>query len=335
MTHALHNSLVRILNGAGKPVGVGFLAAPQVIVTCAHVIEQAVGDSTEVTFDFPLLAPAEHCSGRVLIREDAADIAAIEPRSLPRGVAPVRLVQSADLWGHPFRAFGCPAGYDGGVWASGVLRDRTAEGWLHIEDTKETGFAVQPGFSGGPVWDERLEGVVGMVVAAERSPQVKAAFCVPVSALLQTLPMLAERAMPPNPYRGLHYFREQDAALFFGREAFSERLLQAVTGRPLTAVVGASGAGKSSVVFAGLLVYCLESLDNPGLDLFSLRLDPASLTERHEPDLLGGLTAIHARTVEGRPLKFIPYFLWGNRGASGMTVWVRLPERPSAPEAAR
>lgn len=108
MTHALHNSLVRILGADGAPVGVGFLAAPQVIVTCAHVVQQAAGDSAEVTFDFPLLAPAERRSGRVVIRDEAADLAAIEPLSLPRGAAPVRLVQSDDLWGHPFRAFGCP-----------------------------------------------------------------------------------------------------------------------------------------------------------------------------------------------------------------------------------
>ena len=49
-------------------------------------------------------------------------------------------------------------------------------------------------------------------------------------------------------------FREQDASFFFGRESFTERLVEAVTERTLTvAVVGPSGSGKSSIVFAGLL----------------------------------------------------------------------------------
>jgi signal transduction histidine kinase len=57
----------------------------------------------------------------------------------------------------------------------------------------------------------------------------------------------------PNPYRGLLAFREQDAPVFFGREAFTHELERAVRDQPLVAVVGPSGSGKSSVVFAGLL----------------------------------------------------------------------------------
>jgi formylglycine-generating enzyme required for sulfatase activity/KaiC/GvpD/RAD55 family RecA-like ATPase len=55
------------------------------------------------------------------------------------------------------------------------------------------------------------------------------------------------------PFRGLSYFREEDAAFFFGREEFSERLAQEVCCKSLVAVVGASGCGKSSAVRAGLL----------------------------------------------------------------------------------
>ena len=55
------------------------------------------------------------------------------------------------------------------------------------------------------------------------------------------------------PYRGLSAFREQDAPLFFGREAFSQILAAQVQQEGLVAVVGPSGSGKSSVVFAGLV----------------------------------------------------------------------------------
>ena len=59
--------------------------------------------------------------------------------------------------------------------------------------------------------------------------------------------------IPPCPYRGLFAFREEDADLFFGREKFVEDLFAAVNRKPIVAVVGASGSGKSSVVFAGLV----------------------------------------------------------------------------------
>ena len=59
--------------------------------------------------------------------------------------------------------------------------------------------------------------------------------------------------IPPCPYRGLFAFKEEDAELFCGREEFAANLMTAVKSKPLVAVVGASGSGKSSVVFAGLV----------------------------------------------------------------------------------
>jgi hypothetical protein len=50
----------------------------------------------------------------------------------------------------------------------------------------------------------------------------------------------------------LYAFQEIDASNFFGREEFTRQLLDAVQQEPLIAVLGPSGSGKSSVVFAGL-----------------------------------------------------------------------------------
>jgi hypothetical protein len=55
------------------------------------------------------------------------------------------------------------------------------------------------------------------------------------------------------PYRALAAFREADASFFFGREAFTELLVEAVAAAPMVGVIGPSGSGKSSVVFAGLV----------------------------------------------------------------------------------
>ena len=66
-------------------------------------------------------------------------------------------------------------------------------------------------------------------------------------------PLFEELAEAVRPYLGLRAFREEDAAFFFGREAFTERLVEAVERTPFLAVVGPSGSGKSSVGQAGLI----------------------------------------------------------------------------------
>jgi uncharacterized protein len=76
----------------------------------------------------------------------------------------------------------------------------------------------------------------------------------------------------------------------------------------------------------GPLVYCLESVDHPTVDIFTAQLDASSLREEFVPDLLGGCVVIHGQTMDRKPLKFIPYFLWANRGASQMTVWINVKQ---------
>jgi WD40 repeat protein len=70
------------------------------------------------------------------------------------------------------------------------------------------------------------------------------------------------KAGPPNaisPYRGLDAFREEDSAFFFGRGRADDpkspigELVDKVRDHPFVMVVGRSGSGKSSLVYAGLL----------------------------------------------------------------------------------
>ena len=64
-------------------------------------------------------------------------------------------------------------------------------------------------------------------------------------------------AVTGSPYRGLAAFEEQDAALFFGREAATgqvlDRMSRHLAGAGLLVVSGVSGAGKSSLLRAGVL----------------------------------------------------------------------------------
>ena len=56
-----------------------------------------------------------------------------------------------------------------------------------------------------------------------------------------------------SPFMGLSYFHEKDKEFFFGREKFTEELLKAIDEKPIVALAGASGSGKSSVVHAGVI----------------------------------------------------------------------------------
>jgi WD40 repeat protein len=270
--HPLQAAIVRIRADGDQIAGVGFLAAERHVLTCAHVVAQALGvpeDAPDppvgtVRLDFPLLHPDKVVKGHVVrwlpVRcgagpapTDGEDIAVLEmDEPPPDGACPAPVVAAEDLWGHNFRAFGFPVGYDDGVWTPGVLRDRLANGWVQIEDINEIGYFVAPGFSGGPIWDDAERAVVGMAVSADGREQLRAAFAIPTPLLLRAWPALDPLARPPCPYRGLLAFREEDARFFFGREAFTEQLAAAVAKRSLVTVIGSSGSGKSSVVFAGL-----------------------------------------------------------------------------------
>jgi signal transduction histidine kinase len=263
MTLSLNSAIVRIRDGEGYVVGAGFLVGDDQVLTCAHVLDDALGrprGSSErpvdhFQLDFPLVASDRQLDARVACWKPTQDVAGLELiQAPPAGARSVRLVQANDPWGNAFRAFGFPRGYENGVWASGRILEREATGWLQIEVVNQTGYFVAPGFSGGPVWAQTPDGVVGITVAADTTPGCRAAFIIPTKQLVAAWPELETWTIPVCPYRGLLAFREQDALFFFGREVLTERLLEAVQGpSPAVAVVGPSGSGKSSVVSAGLL----------------------------------------------------------------------------------
>jgi WD40 repeat protein/transcriptional regulator with XRE-family HTH domain len=90
----------------------------------------------------------------------------------------------------------------------------------------------------------------------ENEPELAARFLV----LARTARQEDTPAAGFAPYKGLLFFDQADADLFFGREALTAHLVERVTDLALDAssrflaVVGASGSGKSSLVRAGLAV---------------------------------------------------------------------------------
>ena len=105
-----------------------------------------------------------------------------------------------------------------------------------------TNGSIETTISGG-----RIQGVAGAgTVHIENFTIYNRAVEEPAAADAALIPIA------PCPYPGLAYFGPGDADLFFGRDTAIARLAEAVGRQSLTALVGASGSGKSSVVLAGL-----------------------------------------------------------------------------------
>lgn len=96
----------------------------------------------------------------------------------------------------------------------------------------------------------------------------------------------------------------------------------------------------------GPLVYCVEALDNKGVDVFDIVLFPDTEFSPHfKPDLLGGVVLLRGKALlrdksdwkerlyrvyreeqktKSEPLRItaIPYFAWANREPGKMLVWI-------------
>jgi len=69
----------------------------------------------------------------------------------------------------------------------------------------------------------------------------------------------------------------------------------------------------------GPLVYCLESSDNPEINLYDLKIDPSTL-KVEQSELFGGIIVIKGKLIDSTEFTAIPYSYWANRGDSKMNV---------------
>lgn len=300
-------SIARILDGSGMVVGAGFLVAPDVVATCAHVVNVALDrDPADermprglLPIDFPMSEqpgePPTTVIARVSrwspIRDDGTgDVALLRLAAVRPGARVPPLRGSGDLWNHRFRVLGFPADMVDGVWATGRIRGMQGTGWLQMQGAA-TDQGIDEGYSGSPVWDSTIGAVVGMTVARARDRATTTAYVLPMAQILGLDPELL-----PCPYRGLAPFEEEHAKFFHGRGDDVERLVAAAVRHPIVAVAGRSGTGKSSLVRAGLLpllrrdgTAVVECRTAPGMAASealalalteALKLDPDTLAQR-------------------------------------------------------
>jgi len=245
-------------------------------MTCAHVVNAALGRDARcaerpdavLRLDLPLagvagaeaelvewhppVAPDQRDAGR------PSDIAVLRLKTATTAPA-ARLAQDRAAWGREFRTFGFPV--KDGQPADAETMEADAGGWVHFRPTRDYGHLIKPGFSGAPAIAADDNTVLGMIVAVQRGDDSRVAYGEPIRRLQMAWPLLA------RPYKGLARFDPGDADFFFGREVLIEDLLGRIARDPVTLIVGASGGGKSSLVYGGVL----PKLDSAAWNVASFR----------------------------------------------------------------
>lgn len=266
--------VARILAKDGEVAGTGFLLTPSHLITCAHVVCDAlafkerthVGKPEELLeVDFPLNKAATASVTASVVHwepmrpsdtfEQLEDIAILElaaPVDWDRDIqtlyqesAPARPNQRFDAIG-----FGRSRGY----WVSGTTRGAVSGGWIHLDSERE----VIPGCSGGPVFDENHQQVLGMLVARERDE--KLAYMRPLQALLE-FPVVEQALVPIKAAVIQRQFSRTPASLV-------KELIRTIDRKPQLARINAEvmpvqGSSEKASANSRCMVFeCVED-DNP------------------------------------------------------------------------
>ena len=242
-------------------------------MTCAHVVAQSLDaeysletppSRGRVRLDFPFLAP-----GRVLTAEARADAwqpaagygngdvagLVLDDRE-PTGASPLALTRGGDVSGHDFLAYGYRSFVSGDMptWVPGRIIGRTEGGWLQLGVGELTGgLRIRQGFSGTPVWDVQNGQVVGLVTGGSRGQSEWLGYAVSGETIFQVWEELRESFRRACPFRGLMPYESADRDVFFGRTELGLEAAHQIAGSEHTVVVGASGAGKTSLLNAAVI----------------------------------------------------------------------------------
>jgi S1-C subfamily serine protease len=174
----------------GKHKGAGVLVAEGYVLTCAHVLVKTNQQPDTVELDFPLLPhPSGKLSGNVVYWDWDKDIAGVQLLSPAPGEAqPLPFPASSYYTNDAFRVYGFPEKNATGGWAEGRVIGETAGNLVQIQGESAEGYAIEPGFSGAPVWDTTLDGVIGLARLQDKErPLYKVGYLIPYCVLVPAL----------------------------------------------------------------------------------------------------------------------------------------------------
>lgn len=213
------------IKGSGGFVGCGFAISPRYILTCAHVVNAALGTPTngrerwpESTIEvvFPYHPDAKPLKARVVYWKPQKfeqipstkidieeDIAGLELLEIEPQVSPIE-VRSASS-DQAFRTFGYPKKTLYGGVAEGKIQAELPCGWFQLDGTCPEGLWAEPGYSGSAIWHKKDKGddqddcVYGMMVARRVDDKTKIAYMIPSEGLENAISHLRLLEQLPQP----------------------------------------------------------------------------------------------------------------------------------------
>ena len=229
MLYGRNAAIARILSSVdGAHVGMGIVIGPRRVLTCAHVVNQALGlddDSTLrprelLLLEFPLHAVHTSRMASVSVWHPMSnagkpgDVAVLTLGERERdidlaiGTASFASVKGRSTDGDPLSVYGILGGERTGEHVNARFIGFARASLAQVESTGEKGRLIRPGFSGAAVFDEREQAAVGMAQSIkvdslratlggpEELPT--AALMLPTAQLAELVPdmLLEERARP-------------------------------------------------------------------------------------------------------------------------------------------
>jgi hypothetical protein len=253
----LEASVVRILDAHDATCGAGFLVdSSGLVVTCTHVLERAScarGGTVRVRFRAQTMRA--QIDDDLWRDRDEGDLAFLWLHDQPEGMRAARLAPSRTSARHNFRTYGFThADARKGSWGYGAIgHARDAAGTeIQLYESKE----ITSGYSGGPLFDEEIRCVVGVVASiplpSEDGRQVSTSFAIPSEQVFAVATHL--KPSEECPYRDLAAFTELDAPWWHGRASVLANVTDKLARDPrCIAILGPSGCGKSSLLHAGVV----------------------------------------------------------------------------------
>lgn len=212
------NHIARIYHPSDGVKGAGLLIYDKYIITCAHVVADALdiahstpkkpSDLVKLDFPFPAEKNKPKFEAKVIawrprsdIYKYGEDIAILELQgNLPTNYISFPL-SLADINQHQFSVLGFPIGHDEGVTTEGKLVDTNGYGLVQMDVENQSKFSIESGFSGAPVWVEKLASFVGIVVSSELDPDgqpyagvrrnVKVGYMIPAKIIIESWSFLS------------------------------------------------------------------------------------------------------------------------------------------------
>ncbi|MGW7002213.1 VMAP-C domain-containing protein [Streptomyces sp. NPDC054933] len=179
----VHGAFVSVLREHDRlAAGGGVLLTERHLLTCAHVVNVALGKELLESADpGPVRIGAVFPGSGTRVPHEARVAHWVPPRRTRGGLdwsgdlAVLELEDPAPVvpprWSEMVPGQGVRAWHGGGHAATFVeVTVKECDGWIGYVDGELSGAAIGPGYSGGPLWSEREGAMVGLVAAQLQAP---------------------------------------------------------------------------------------------------------------------------------------------------------------------